>query len=209
MTLDRAEALRYMGYRGQPDGETEALIDRWGGMLCETASPRFVDRRVAILREAEETLVIGGMRVKSQSLARHLAGCREAVLLAATLGAGVDRLMHRAEAVSMAAAVVLQGCAAALIERYCDEVCLRYRAEGLYPTSRFSPGYGDFSLEHQRELLRLLDAPRRIGLSCTDSLMLTPVKSVTAVIGLGSQPAGCAGDHCEMCGQRDCPYRRR
>ena len=209
MILDRAEVLRYLGYRGQAADEgVQGLIEEWGEKLLEVSSPRFVDRRVPIGR-MDGRLQLGTMSVESRSLQRHLEGCEEAILFAATLGAGVDRLIRQASASAMGAAIVLQACAAALIESYCDEVCEGYPAEGVYPTTRFSPGYGDFSLTHQRELLGILDAHRRIGLSCTDSMMLTPMKSVTAVIGLGKRPVSCTGTHCEMCGQKACAYRRR
>jgi hypothetical protein len=61
---------------------------------------------------------------------------------------------------------------------------------GLTITRRFSPGYGDLPLDIQPALLAVLDAERRIGLTCTQSLILLPRKSVTALIGLGeSLPA--------------------
>ena len=89
---------------------------------------------------------------------------------------------------------------------------------GLRP--RFSPGYGDFPLEYQRELLGVLDAAKRIGLTLTDSLLMAPSKSVTAVIGVyeaADMPGGCGrgedltgrGAHgCAGCGKEDCAYRR-
>ena len=50
--------------------------------------------------------------------------------------------------------------------------------------TRDSPGYGDFPLEAQREILVILDTPRKIGVSLTDSLLMVPSKSVSAVIGV-------------------------
>ena len=70
-----------------------------------------------------------------------------------------------------------------------------------YPTSeaglrtnwRFSPGYGDAPLSMQPALLRALGAPGRLAVSCTDSFLLVPSKSITAAIGLfepGTRAAG-------------------
>ncbi|WNX86547.1 hypothetical protein RWV98_09865 [Agathobaculum sp. NTUH-O15-33] len=56
--------------------------------------------------------------------------------------------------------------------------------------------------------MRLLDTPRQIGLTVTDSLLLAPVKSVTAVIGLSSEPQPCHKNGCEECGKKNCEYRR-
>ena len=112
----------------------------------------------------------------------------------------------------MSDAVLYQAIAAAMIETYCDTVndALRQEAAraGLYCRPRFSPGYGDFRLEHQRDLCHLLDTPRKIGLTVTESCLLAPVKSVTAVIGLSSEPQPCHRKGCEECGKTDCAYRR-
>ena len=101
---------------------------------------------------------------------------------------------------------------AALLEEYLDEcqeeLRLEQEAQGLYLRPRFSPGYGDFSVLHQGEILRMLDAPKRIGLSVTDGNMLTPTKSVTAVIGVGRTQLSCHVKGCENCGKSDCAYRR-
>ena len=88
---------------------------------------------------------------------------------------------------NMAKTVVLQACAAAMLEEYLDDwqenlaQKLSVEEYGLRP--RFSPGYGDF-FGHQGEILKILDAPKKIGLTMTEGNMLTPLKSVTAVIGL-------------------------
>jgi len=38
--------------------------------------------------------------------------------------------------------------------------------------------------------------------------MLTPTKSVTAVIGLGREEVHCHEEGCESCSKKDCIYRR-
>jgi cobalamin-dependent methionine synthase I len=112
----------------------------------------------------------------------------------------------------MAKAVVMQACATAMLEEYCDkvqnEIAMKLSAEHLYLRPRFSPGYGDFSILHQREILNMLDAPKRIGLTMTDAYMLAPTKSVTAVIGVSNTKELCHQKGCEECTKVDCLYRR-
>ncbi|MBP3731219.1 MAG: hypothetical protein J6I40_07110, partial [Mailhella sp.] len=72
--------------------------------------------------------------------------------------------------------------------------------------SRFSPGYGDFALEHQRDFARFLDMPRNAGISLSDTLLMTPSKSVTAVIGVGASSRTCGGK-CMDCSREHCIYR--
>ena len=157
-------------------------------------------------------VLIGNVRIESAALRRNLEGCTGAYLFAATLGAGVDRLISRLTALGRSSeALAAQAAAAALIEDYCDEVNDALQREaaarGLKLRPRFSPGYGDFSIAHQRDITRELDTARRLGLTVTESLMLAPMKSVTAVIGL-SETGGCTGGGCEDCAKTDCNFRR-
>ena len=112
----------------------------------------------------------------------------------------------------MPKAVVFQACAAAVLETHCDEL-VKNLAEELkeqekYLRPRFSPGYGDFSILHQKQILDSLDATKCIGLSMTDSCMLIPTKSVTAVIGISNVNEQCHKSGCEVCDKLDCTFRR-
>ena len=71
---------------------------------------------------------------------------------------------------------------------------------------RFSPGYGDFPLECQPGLFRLLGVQRNIGVTLTDSLLMLPTKSVTAVIGLCDGETPCPTG-CAACDRADCAFR--
>lgn len=106
---------------------------------------------------------------------------------------------------------MIQACAASLLEVYCDECCAaiaaQTAAEGLTLRPRFSPGYGDFPISCQRALLRALEAPKRIGLTATETMMLTPTKSVTALVGLSPEAAPCRPGGCRACGKADCAFR--
>ena len=94
----------------------------------------------------------------------------------------------------------------AAIEAFCDKLNSSFEnAEYLRP--RFSPGYGDLPLECQRNIVEFLQTKKNIGMSLTDSLMMVPVKSVTAIIGIGKEKNKCTGPGCMICKKTDCPYR--
>ncbi len=143
-----------------------------------------------------------------------LAPCREAVLLAVTLGAGMEQeILHR-EVTDMAEALILDACASVAAENVCDRFEESMRGElaeeGLYLTSRFSPGYGDFPIEYQRALCDVLNTARRIGLTVTEHSILVPRKSVTAVMGIADAPQELRKRGCEACNLfLDCSYRKR
>ncbi|MGN0242728.1 MAG: vitamin B12 dependent-methionine synthase activation domain-containing protein [Lachnospiraceae bacterium] len=133
-------------------------------------------------------LVIGDMHISSRSLSKHLADCDRAILMAATLGNEVDLYLKQLSLTDVGKAVIAQSCSVTVIEAYCDEFqdALGQDAakRGYKMKWRFSPGYGDFALEHQKDFFRLLDCRKKIGITLTENLMMVPIKSVTAVIGL-------------------------
>ena len=214
MQLDRAQALRYLGYgTAKPDARTAALLEDCAGEIEALSTIRTVHRVYSDIRVTETAVLIGGVAFQSRDLAGTLSGCRRAVILCATLGAGADRLRLRCSSTDLAKAAVMDAAQSAYIEQVCDRFCETFResaeAEGLNLTARYSPGYGDLSIRYQPQLLALADAPRRIGLTCSDSCMLLPQKSVTAVIGLTAGEPHC-GDRCRSCeNYAVCRYRRQ
>ena len=213
MKIDQREVLRYLGYKGsEPDAEILHTIADCTRELEEAATPHHILQAVELSRPNADTLEFAGMVVHSRDLFQHLSGCDEAVLFEATLGAPVDLRLERCAQVSMSRAVVMQACAASLIESYCDEcqepIAQEAASRGLYLRPRYSPGYGDFDISYQREFLTVLDCPKRIGLTMTDSFMLAPSKSVTAVIGLTAEAQSCHIAKCMTCKAKSCPFRK-
>lgn len=207
------EAVRYLGYGNHAvDDGTLALIRDSFNELDQTAGRRIVYRIFDVLFKDVDCMEIGGFPVTSKDLGKNLKGCKSVIVLGATLGAETDLLMRRYTLTDMARAVVLQACGAAMLEEYLDERQEEIRREtvkqGLYLRPRFSPGYGDFSIRYQEMILRMLDATKRIGLSMTEGNMLTPMKSVTALIGLSRQSISCHSRGCEACEKTDCVFRR-
>ncbi len=211
--IDPQEVARYLSYRGQqPDEAVRRMITECMEEVNGAAVPRSVCERFPLYYDKAEGFSAASLRFSSRSLERNLAGCMEVYLFAATLGVAVDTLIHRAVILDAAKGVVMQAAAAAAIEAYCDEENDRLRrqteAEGLWLRPRFSPGYGDLSLACQRDFLRVLKAQKNIGLTLTDSGMMVPVKSVTALIGISPVPTACHRQGCEVCDKTDCPFRR-
>lgn len=207
------EAVRYLGYgKHAVDDYTLALVESSFEELEEAAGRRIIYRIFDLDIQENGCIQIGQMNIDSRNLKKNMNGCEKAIVLGATLGARVDMLMRRHSLTDMARVVTLQACATTLLEEYLDEwqrkMDEEMEEEGLYLRPRFSPGYGDFSIGHQEEILRMLDAAKTIGLTMTAGGMLTPVKSVTAVIGLSRIKAPCHIKGCEACEKADCMYRR-
>ncbi len=203
LELDINEVLRYMGHGGNDSiivETAQAAIDS----LLNVVQPRYHYVR----------LPLSAMELPGLDIRRHLAGCDGMYLMCATLGAAVDREIRRAERSSMLRALALDAAAGDAVEKLCDaaqdKIFQKETADGRYITGRFSPGYGDLPLTVQPDLLRLCDAPRKIGLSLTQSGILVPRKSVTAILGTSSVPVEGKKRGCGSCSMTaDCPFRKK
>lgn len=209
INIDMREVLRYSGCAAaSPDGRLSAMLERSAAEIKTALSCKacFVQAPVSL---SEGGLHIGGLSVNSEALKRNLSGCNEAIIFAATVGFRVDRIIQKYSLISPADALYAQASGAAAIEAFCDLVCARF-AEQLHPRRlrpRFSPGYGDFPLEAQRDIFAILDCPRKIGVSLNESLLMSPSKSVTAVVGISDKPR-CEKSGCNGCASVGCAFRR-
>ena len=121
--------------------------------------------------------------VESDSLAKVLSASSEAIILAVSAGINLDRQISRLHIKKSADAYILDAIGSAAVESLADyinaEIC-----NGLNTTKRFSPGYADFPLSFQKDLLERLNAQKTVGISLNDKLLMIPMKSITAVIGV-------------------------
>ena len=209
--LNIDEVLRYMGCPpDRADPATRALAEDCAAQVLQTVTPRWT-YRVFDLDFEEGGVRMGGLLLPGEDLRTHLKGCERAALFCATLGAGADALIRRAESGDMSRALALDCAAAAAVEEVCDQIELELQA--LFPGCsfpfRYSPGYGDLPLTLQGDLLALLDALRRVGLTASASNILLPRKSVTAILGVAQSPIERKSRSCLGCPAHDgCQYRK-
>lgn len=212
MELKLSEALRYLGVRGEPDPALHSQLSAAADKLKRRVAPKWVWRAFPLTPGPGCPALEGaGLALPGDMAGRMLADCSQAVLLMCTLGAEFEALLRAEQARGMAGAALLDACGSAWVEAGCDqaEEEISARFPGLHLTDRFSPGYGDLPLSLQRDICALLDAPRRLGVQVTDSLLLNPSKTVTAVIGLSEKPQPARVRGCAFCALREnCQYRK-
>ncbi|MEE3362308.1 MAG: vitamin B12 dependent-methionine synthase activation domain-containing protein [Anaerovoracaceae bacterium] len=178
------------------------MLERAEAELFRSAEPRGVYK----LTDIED--------IPGEAIKKHLAGCRKMVLMAVTLGAGVDRAIRAAGAGDAAMQVFLDTGASVLADDLCGAFSDMIRdelPEDLpFMTGRYSPGYGDLPLEYQDRLTALLDTQRKIGLTVTESHLMLPRKSVTAIIGVSDHEVSGYRAVCSECALRDkCELRKQ
>ena len=182
------DALRYM--RVPPEGSNDELVRtvvEAFGRLEGYITPRCVWGRFHIVH-FDGGIELEGAYIYSNDIARLTARSDECILLAATLGHETDRQITLAQNRNMLDGIAIDACASVRIDAYIDQFMRSEIFPGLHEgermTSRFSPGYGDLSMNVTEDIIAILNATKRIGLSVTRSLMMSPVKSVTAIAGM-------------------------
>lgn len=213
MEADIGEALRYAGVGKPIPEELLREMERVAKRVTARVRPRYVYRVFPVEREEKGVVLVGSGVILTGNMAKKmLVQCAQAALLVCTLGEPFDALLRGEQARDMARAVMMDAYGSALVEGGCDQAEreIAERFHGLYLTDRFSPGYGDLELGLQPAICTALDAARRVGVHVTDSFLLNPGKSVTAVIGLSDRPQAARIRGCDYCAMRgNCNLQKR
>lgn len=212
--LNRNEALRYMGQADlHCDDRLGAVLDECEAKLLAAVRPRYRYRCFAVKREDDGIHLDGtALVLPGKDICNHLKECERAVLMCATLSSDVDRIIRAAQLSDMLSALALDCLADTAVEQLCDKVEWKIKEDfpGYEMTWRYGVGYGDLPISLQREFLTVLNAAKEIGLNATESFILTPRKSVTAVIGLSKGKIPQARKGCAVCNLKGtCTYRQK
>lgn len=210
--INRKEVLRYLGYKGiSADATVNMLIDECEAEVIKAAVPRYTYRVTGVTRTADGVELDGtGLILRGNSIKEHLKGCDRAALIAVTLSEGIDRMLRIMQTLDLAKAVVSDSLASAAIEQVCDklEAIIKEELPEYNQTFRFGIGYGDLPLSQQGEFLKVLNAPKLIGLNVGKTDMMVPTKSVTAVIGLTTGEVSAKNKGCMSCNLKGtCSFR--
>ena len=232
ININRKEVERYLGFKGvtEIDENLSKIIDESIAEMQEQVNPKYTYKTFPLEwkfsfklvpnedgegthKEKNVTCEFSGIKVTSGNLLKNLDGCAEIVMMAVTLGSVPDMLVRKAEVRDMLKAYTYQAVGAAMAEAWADEINEKIIAaakeRGLFARPRFSPGYGDFPLEVQKDFERILEMPKTIGVTLSDSLLMTPTKSITAVVGLTEIDSNCEKSGCEQCSMAGkCAYAR-
>lgn len=146
------------------------------------------------IMEIKGTKIIlpGGVEFESRQLARFLGNCNEIVLMGATTGWEIMNVIKEdASGANVTRGIILDAAASEIVEAALDWI-MDYFKQSLRRENRrllgkrYSAGYGDLFLESQKTMYRLLQLDK-IGIEITESCMLVPEKTVTAITGIKAQ----------------------
>lgn len=208
--------LRFQGYkRGAtpPGGEVMALFDQALALGRQLIAPRAAVRWVPVHEQGPDHLVVDGLTLHIAQVGRAWGAIEQAAGAVVTVGEALEqRVAALWEARELPLAAMLDsvgsGAVESLAEHVNDLLCQDGLARGFKVTNRISPGYGAWDVAEQALLLRLCP-PGAIGVTVNDACFMTPVKSISLLVGAGSRARV---DHyfsqCARCWMADCAYRR-
>lgn len=212
--IDIQETKRYAGLNKAPNFNMRTISEACREVLY-IAQPRGsweiydYDAANGIVK-APEPFVL-----KGQKVTKHLCQAQKVVIIAATIGEEVEEeISRRFQLGEYTLALLMDAACTTAVEQVADDmektIIYYIQKQGLVPRWRFSPGYGDWPLKAQRRMLELSKA-ESIGMKLTDSLMLMPRKSITAIIGLVAKKD--AEEHnnrgCQNCDNLGCNFRSK
>lgn len=183
------EMIRYMGQ--DKSKATKDIIDLVSNSLDEvkrdfTFKTCYSKFKIELKDNFE--IDLGFAKTNSTNLYRNLENCKEIYVFVATLGLGIDRKIKRYTDISPVKSLAFQGVGSGAIEDYCNYfnkyIKILEEDKGNKIKPRFSPGYGDLDLNLQKDIFNALEVTKKIGVVLNDSLLMTPSKSVSAIIGV-------------------------
>jgi len=189
----RPAIFRRLGYRRDATRIGAGLSREIEGYLTEAQeliALRGTARRLSCrIEPPARVLLAAGTVFESRKLVRFLKDAGELLLMGATAGAAVmEAIRADTSGGNVTRGVVLDAAASETVDAALDWITAYFRQllrrEGkALLNSRFSAGYGDFALENQRDMHRLLQL-EQLGVAITPACLLVPEKSVTAVTGI-------------------------
>jgi len=181
--------LNYNPKKSIFDKDIELFVKKELSGLISVISPvaKVSDLKIDNITSSNITFE-NGFEIESVKLAMVLKNSKKATFMALTIGEKLTLEVEEAlKKEEYTKAVIIDAIGSEAVEKFADYIqdviARENRLFSLKPTMRFSPGYGDFSLSYQKEILLLLEA-EEIGISLhPESLVLIPEKSITAVVG--------------------------
>jgi len=180
--IEPAHLYEQMGYHDQtPDAatmsEAEAIVSEVRSWLC----PRFCYFVVSALPPFD----VGDI------ILRQLRGSEAYALFVCTSGNEFENYQRQLMSEGDMVRVFIADALGSLIAEHCADQMEQHLQQsidklGWHHTNRFSPGYCGWHVSQQQQLFPLFQG-HTCGITLTSSSLMVPIKSVSGIIGLGSQ----------------------
>ncbi len=161
--------------------------------------------------DRNDGLIVGGVFLKMDKIVTgQIKKSVKAAIFVCTIGSAMEtwskQLMKAGDpSTSYFVDTIASVTAEATANLLHDHIGKKMQTLGMNFTNRYSPGYCNWSVSEQHLLFSLL--PQNFcGITLTDSALMIPIKSVSGIIGIGTDVKW-QNYMCDTCGVKDCTYR--
>ena len=197
--------------RRKPSSRVDRCIKESFQTVISTVKPKALHRTFSVNASGECTYLEGEGILKSRKLSRILHMCDKAIVFVTTLGHALDVQVDNMMSMRPHKGIILDTVASVAAESMANtfqQQIDKRLGEHKSTTFRYSPGYCDWSIKEQKKLFNLLSADS-IGVSLSADYLMTPRKSVSGIIGIGSpEVVKQFGNACTECLNVKCENRR-
>lgn len=217
LSINKSEVLRYLGYDGQCiDENLNQKINQCIDETKENIDLKYVYEVYDIKNNIKSHLVEfknSNLKIQSKDVSKLLRDCDKCILMSVTLGFNIEKKIRTYSYKNLTKGIIIDSCATTSIEEACDiiqdNILQDVSKENKTLTMRYSPGYGDLDIRVNKDILNILNAQRKIGITVTDTGIMIPRKSVVALIGISNKKEE-SKKTCENCSNRaNCEFRRK
>lgn len=185
--LSKEKALKYLGYKGQDIASISNTLEEVIEEVLKISQIKYIiDYQEITLQEENLIVLKNGLELKGSAISKRLQNCNKVAIIIATIGCEYDKKLLSLQNTDALKAALFDGAGSALVEEVMNKLNNKIKTVHIDKqiTKRFSAGFGDLPLETNKAMINIYNATRRLGIVINENLLMTPSKSVTAIVGI-------------------------
>lgn len=215
-SLSEQTLIKLLGY--SPASAPQPVIEAVGNLLPKVTKLLSPQGGFKLFDFGSVSFGKDSFNVKEQTfecgkiIASNFKKCESLAILTVSLGNKIsDEIRILMDSGDILSGFILDKIASEIVEQFADKIeemiSSLCQKQNLKITNRYSPGYCGWDVKEQQKLFSLLP-DNFCGISLTDSSLMLPIKSVSAVIGIGKY-ADKREYQCSICDIEFCYKRER
>ncbi|MDJ0924914.1 MAG: hypothetical protein QNJ77_10150 [Acidimicrobiia bacterium] len=181
----------------------QRALDAGRGMV----QPAVLTRTLQVAKSRHNRITLeGGATLTGPLITEHLGGAEDITVMLCTIGDELGKAAVKESETNLSYAYALDAVGSAAVHSLnaaaCNQVEQNAIAAGLQTSLPLSPGMEGWEVDPgQREIFSIIDGDE-VGVALSPTLEMRPLKSLTAIVGIGKQVAT-KGAICDYCALRD------
>ncbi len=187
INLTKEMVLRYLGYKGQDISYIGDITNETISEVRKIVSPKFLIDYQQISTSNNNSIELkNGLILNGNAISKRLYNCQKAGIILATIGIAFDKRLFSLQHTQPTKSIIFDATGSAYIEAIVDKLNTQIKNDNpdYDITKRFSAGFGDLPLITNKHIIEIYDASRRLGITINNAFLMSPTKSVTAIIGI-------------------------